>query len=124
MLDTMKQKFKGIVRWLIAPPEAQSFNGLCEANVKQLKKLLLSHLKLLNLENYIFPSIITMQQSFTKVMGILNERPIYYTLDQIITAKDLMFPRFIQEEEKSKNTALEGLLENVDKAFQLFVNLH
>ena len=28
------------------------------------------------------------------------------------------------EEEKSKNTAMEGLIENMDKAFQLFVNLH
>ena len=42
MLYTVNQKFKGKVRWFIAPPGAQSFNGLSEANVKQLKKLLLS----------------------------------------------------------------------------------
>ena len=56
--------------------------------MEQLKKLLLSHLKLLKLESYMFSSMVAMQQSFTKVLGILKGRPIYYTLDQIVTAKD------------------------------------
>ena len=33
MLDTIKHKFKGQVRWYIAPPHSQSWNGLVEGNV-------------------------------------------------------------------------------------------
>ena len=34
MLDTLKNKFVGDVSWFIAPSGCQSFNGLCESNVR------------------------------------------------------------------------------------------
>ena len=123
MLNTLKEKFRPTtpVTWAIAPSSAQSFNGLAEGNVRVTKMLLCSHLRVLNLENYLFQSLLHLQRSFTATRHLLNNRPVYYSESQIITCNDLMFPGFQSENDQN---SLEGIVENTDEAFKFFINLH
>ena len=123
MLDTLKEKFRPTtpVTWAIAPSSAQSFNGLAEGNVRVTKMLLCSHLRILNLENYLFQSLLHLQRSFTATHHLLNNRPVYYSESQVITCNDLMFPGFQSEDDQN---SLKGIVENTDQAFQYFTNLH
>ena len=87
MLDTLKHKFVGDVSWCIAPSSSQSFNGLCEGNVRVMKILLKNHLRTLSLESFVFESFISLQYSFTSVKHILNTRPVYYSEERVVTAR-------------------------------------
>ena len=89
MLDTVKRKFKGAC-WYIAPRNSQHYNGLVKGNVRIAKGLLLGHLKALNLKNYLFKSMIAMSQSFNKVKSILNNRPLFYSENEVVTVQDII----------------------------------
>ena len=58
MLDTVKQKFKG-TSWFIAPASSHYYNGQVEGNLCVLKGLLTGHLKIMNMKNYVFRSMIS-----------------------------------------------------------------
>ena len=118
MLNTLKQKFTGDVTWCIAPSSAQSYNGLCEANVRIMKQLLKSHFRILSLENFVFQSFINMQYSFTAVKHLLNNRPVYHSETQVVTCHDLMFPGFTNEDEESGS--LRDIVDFTDQAFTHF----
>ena len=92
MLDTVKQKFKG-TSWFIAPASSHYYNGQVEGNLCVLKGLLTGHLKIMNMKNYVFKSMILMSQTFSKVNCIMNTRPLLYSEDEVLTCQDLLFPR-------------------------------
>jgi hypothetical protein len=121
MLDTIKHKFKGQVRLYIAPPHSQSWNGLVEGNVRVCKGLLTSHLKVMNLKNFLFASQIKMTQSFTRIKHLLNTRPLFYTEDSVVTVQDVLFPRILMDENQY---AVSGFSDLVDDSYNSFIELH
>jgi hypothetical protein len=121
MLDTIKQKFKGQVWWYIAPPHSQSWNGQMEGNVHVAKGRLKSHLKVLNMKNFLFPSQTEMSHSFTRTKHLLNTRPLFYSESDVITVQDILFPRVLMDENQS---AVSGISQLVDEAYTSFVELH
>ena len=122
MLNTLKQKFTGDVTWCIAPSSAQSYNGLCEGNVRIMKQLLKNHLRILSLENFVFESFINLQYSFTSVKHLLNSRPVYHRESQVVTCHDLMFPSFTNEDEEVGS--LRDIVDYTDQSFKAFCELH
>ena len=97
MLDTVKCKFKG-TNWFMAPSSSQHYNGLVEGNVRILKGLLTGHLKVMNMRNYVFKSMISMSQTFTKVKSLMNNRPLFYSEDEVVTCQDMLYPRITSDD--------------------------
>ena len=122
MLNTLKQKFVGDVSWCIAPSSAQSYNGLCEGNVRIMKMLLKNHLKTLTLESFVFESFIGLQYSFTAVKHLLNSRPVYHSEERVVTCHDLMFPTFTNHDETTGS--LRDIVNYTDQSFRVFCELH
>ena len=87
-----------------------------------MKQLLKSYLRTLSLENFIFPSFLSMQYSFTAVKKLLNNRPVYHSETHVVTCHDLMFPGFANENDDGGS--LKDIVDFTDQAFNHFCQLH
>ena len=120
MLSTVKRRYRA-TKWRIAPTEAKKFNGLTEANVKVLKQLLNSQLRIFKANSVVFKSLIEMQALFTKMVGILNSRPIFYDEDHIVCVKDLICPSF--QATSNDEESIKDLVNASDTNFEDFMKL-
>ena len=66
----------------------------------------------------LFESIFELKKLFSKIVGLLNERPILSDNDIIITVKDLMYPST-----NDSTTDIKHFSDDVDKNFDKFVTL-
>ena len=60
-----------------------------------------------------------MQELFTKMVGVLNSRPIFYTDNHIVYVKDLICPSFHDKSDDEKS--VKSLVDATDRDFQDFM---
>jgi hypothetical protein len=120
MLATTMRRFKE-TKFILAPMEAQSHNGISEGNIRIIKQLLRSHQRLLRGQKTVFKSLIDLQSIFCRISGILNSRPVVYSQTEVITVRDLYCPAFSKSPDDEETVA--DLLEDTDNSSGAFVEL-
>ena len=119
LIKSARQKFKKI-QWVLAPTESQHYNGRVEAHNKLIKRLLRSQLRMIRKQPIgLFESIFELKKLFSKIVGLLNERPILSENNVLITVKDLMYPMTNDSTSNIKEFS-DDVNENFDKFVTLF----
>ena len=104
---------------MLAPTESQHYNGRVEAHNKLIKRLMRSQLRMIRKQTIsLFDSIFELKKLFSKIVGLLNERPILSDNNSLITVKDLMYPST-----HDSATDFKHFSEQVDKNFDNFITL-
>ena len=116
MLSCAKRNFKQIT-FFCAKTSAQHENGLAESNYSVAKKILVSLTGHLQKTNLLFQSAFQLSSTFCKIAAQLNERPICYDENCLVTVKDLLYPCVDTEEGKC---SIKTLIESHDSAFESF----
>ena len=118
IITSAQKKFKTI-QWVLAPTESQHYNGRGEAHNKLIKRLMRSQLRMIRKQTIsLFDSIFELKKLFSKIVGLLNERPILSDNNSLITVKDLMYPST-----NDSATDFKHFSEQVDKNFDNFITL-
>ena len=68
-----------------------------------------------------FKSLIELQELFTKMVGVLNSRPIFYTDNHIVCVKDLICPSF--HDKSDDEQSVKSLVDATDRHFEAFMQL-
>ena len=86
-------------KFYIAHALSQHANGLSESNSKQAKVILKSLVGSIQQAQVVFDSFIKVLATFERVADVLNQRPIFFDSDTILSVKGLMFPATLTAEE-------------------------
>ena len=105
-------------KWVLAPTEAQHFNGKIEQANKMCKSLMRSQLRLVRKQKLgRFESIFELTSLMTKITKVLNQRAIVFTETEYFTINDVLYPSLGND---IQDTVVE-CPENVMLHFQAFM---
>ena len=79
-------------QFIVAPTEAQWFNGKAEAQIKQAKKAMRSYFGRLRKQSIPTTGVFALENLLTTIADLLNSRPIYVDAeaDHYLTANDIL----------------------------------